>query len=87
MKEIVILITSIILLTSCQKDAVSSSSTSNSEIHVDLMFHLDSTYKPGVYRFNDGGYNKYFVISPYGSSTSSTEKHGKTTVTDEIETK
>lgn len=86
MKEIVILITSIILFTSCQKDAVSSSSTSNPQVQVELMFHLDSTYKPGVYRFNDGGYNKYFVISPYGSSTSSIEKHGKSTITEEITT-
>jgi hypothetical protein len=85
MKEILLSI-SLIALVSCQNDPVCHSSTSNPEMHVDLMFHLDSTYKPGVYRFNDGGYSKYFVISPYGSSTSSTEKHGKSTVTEEIST-
>jgi hypothetical protein len=86
MKNILILI-SILLFTSCQIDSVSTTSTSNPEMKVELMFHLDSTFVPGLYRFNDGGYNKYFVISPYGASTISTEKHGKSHITSEIETR
>jgi hypothetical protein len=85
MKNILILI-SIVFFTSCDREPISTTPTSNPEMKVELMFHLDSTYVPGVYRFNDGGYNKYFVISPYGVSTSSTEKHGKSHITSEIET-
>jgi hypothetical protein len=85
MKTILLSI-ALLTLVSCEHKPVSSTSTTNPDgMQVELMFHLDSTFKPGVYRFCDGGNNKYFVISPYGdASTSSTESHGKTSTTEEI---
>jgi len=89
MKKYLIIIIASLILSSCAHDSISSNSTSNPDgMKVELMFHLDSTFVPGVYRFSDGGYYKYFVISPYGDSrTISVETHGKVVVSESIETK
>lgn len=85
MKNLFIL--AIILLTSCEHDPISSSSTSNPDgLKVDLLFHIDSTYTPGVYRFMDAGHYHYFVISPFTNKCDNTYKSGKSTNVESIET-
>ena len=77
-----------IVLASCSHDPISSTSTSNPDgLSVDLLFHLDSTYAPGVYRFYDGGRSHYFVISPFSNKCDNTYKSGKSTNVETIETK
>ena len=81
-------ILALVILTSCAHDPISSNSTSNPDgLKVDLMFHLDSTFQPGVYRFYDNGHTHYFVISPFSNSCDNTYKSGKSTRVETIETK
>lgn len=54
-----------LFLVSCVKDPIETRHSGNpDDLHVDLMFRLDSTYTPGVYRFSDNGHYHYFVIGP-----------------------
>ena len=89
MKKILFIALSAIILASCGHEAMETRHSGNPDgLQVELMFRLDSTYTPGVYRFDDGGYTRYFVISPYNASGSCWNIHqsGKTTFQEEIKT-
>ena len=63
MKKLIITISMLILLTNCSYNPVEVKKTDNDNIDVELLLNIDSTFKPGVYRFYDNGYHHYFVIS------------------------
>ena len=54
-----------ILLAGCVKPATETSTTDNAEIQVDTLFTKDGCT---VYRFEDGGRNRYFVRCENGQS-------------------
>ena len=67
------------ILSSCKKEAQSSTTSGN--FKVEFLFEIDGCK---VYRFYDGGYAKYFTTRE--GSVISTEKHGRSTVNSTIET-
>lgn len=73
----------IVLMAGCFKDAQEKKSTSNSAFEVEFLFEIDGCK---IYRFVDGGYTRYFTTCK-NASTSWTEKHGKTSHPQSIETK
>ena len=70
------------LLTGCSKDPVSSESTNNPQVPVELMFEHEGCR---IYRFHDGGRRHYFVRCRNEiASTSSTQRCGKHCRRDEL---
>jgi hypothetical protein len=57
----------------CSKEGLFTKQTDNHEFNVDLLFEHDGCR---VYRFRDGGYNRYFTNCK--GSTSWIERSGKT---------
>ena len=72
-----------ISLTSCYNDPVQRKGTDNVDVPVELIFTVDSCK---VYRFRDGGRAHYVVIAPQRSQTISTQKSGKSTYSETIQT-
>lgn len=70
----------VIVGTGCEHDPVSTTVTNNASVPVSLLFEHDGCK---VFRFEDGGRNRYFVKCPCGSATVGqfTERRGKTTHT------
>lgn len=76
MKVLPLLITCL-LVTSCQRQAETSSQTSNPEVKVETLFRHDGCT---VYRFRDGGNDHYYVRCSDGyvrADTSISESCGK----------
>lgn len=90
MKKILISIALIISIASCDR-AESKQTFTDKNLKIELLTKFDSTYKSGLYRFNDGDdMTRYFVINSNNSSvldiqahTVSTGKATTTTYTDE----
>lgn len=67
----------------CFNSPVSSAPTTNASVPVDLLFEHDGCK---VYRFQDGGYSRYYVRCLNTTSTISRRPAGKTSLPDEIQT-
>lgn len=77
MKKTIIAVMAIAILgivSSCKNEAIQKVETNNNSFHVELLFEVDGTK---VYRFEDGGYSRYFTTK---GDTFWNEKHGKTNV-------
>jgi hypothetical protein len=76
------LLVMVVWLQGCSHDPVSSESTNNPQVPVELMFEHDSCK---VYRFYDGGRRHFFVrCRSEVASTLSTQRCGKHCTRDEL---
>ena len=84
-----LLLIPVLILASCQHESIQERSGGNPDgLKVELVYHLDITYTPGVYRFFDNGHTHYFVIGPNNQvSCSATHKSGKSVTIEDIDTK
>ncbi len=74
----------LLLLIGCENKPVATTQSSNTKVPVDLLFEHDGCK---VYRFEDGGYPRYYAkCSDSYVSTMSVHHEGKVTVPDSIPT-
>lgn len=64
----------ILLCVSCAEPAQETRPSTNPHVPVELLFEVDGCR---VYRFQDGGRDRYFAKCPASASTMSTESCGK----------
>ncbi len=81
---VAVLVMAAAIAASCESSPVSTASTNNPSVKVELLFEHDGVK---VYRFMDGRYHYYAVPSNGGGATVSEDiKSGKTSSEDELPT-
>lgn len=83
MKRVLGLVLVTLIFAGCKQDPVSKSRTNNPKIDAEILFDYDGCR---VYRFVDGGYERYFARCSSSTSTSWNEQHGKHSSPREITT-
>jgi len=71
--KLTLLLLAVLCLSACEKNPVSTHATDNTEIAVSKLFtHEDCT----VYRFEDDGWDHYYVVCGGSHTASVTDKYG-----------